>query len=186
VHIYYGAETGDKLAERVEEIQQIAEFLGKRADIGLKNKRALIVLGDFNIVSPQHETMQALETNGFRVPKTLQDKPTNIPGTKHFDQIAFKTDEDVLNYLETKSANPKTQNAGTFDLFKNLYTATQFPDYEAEVKKTTKGKGLSGAKLKDYYLAEWRTYQFSDHVPMWVRIDSNDADEYLEKLKGGS
>lgn len=183
VHIYYGDESGDKLAQRIEEIDRVANFLAKRADIGLRKRRALIILGDFNIVSPEHKTMKALIKHGFKVPKNLRDKPTNIKGTNHFDQIAFKTDKDVLEYIETTASDPLKQNAGVFDLFGRLYRAEHFGDYKAEVKKTTKGKTLTGAKLEDYYLDEWRTYQFSDHVPMWVRIKSNDSENYLKKLK---
>ena len=52
VHIYYGASSGKKLDERVEEIAAVANFLSKRANIGLKKDTALIQLGDFNVVQP--------------------------------------------------------------------------------------------------------------------------------------
>jgi hypothetical protein len=29
----------------------------------------------------------------------------------------------------------------------------------------------------------WRTYQFSDHKPMWVRLSTNDSRAYLENMK---
>ena len=45
-------------------------------------------MGDFNIVSPDHETMKALTDNGFVVPKQLHK--TNVLQTKYYDQIAFR------------------------------------------------------------------------------------------------
>lgn len=47
--------------------------------------------------------------------------------------------------------------------------------------KSPNGDGHSGNALKDYY-ADWKTYQMSDHKPMWVRIKSNSADDYLARL----
>jgi len=69
VHLYCGESSGPKLEERVEKIGRIAGYLGKRAKDGLRTeKKALILLGDFNIVSPKHKTMKALLDAGFTVP----------------------------------------------------------------------------------------------------------------------
>ncbi len=58
VHIYYGDESGDELKQRIEEIGAVAEYFCKKADDSLKKNRALILLGDFNIVKPDHKTRQ--------------------------------------------------------------------------------------------------------------------------------
>src|SRR5690606_23035869 len=62
VHLYFGSESGAALQQRIEEIETIAEFLAKRAKSSNEN---FILLGDFNIVSPEHKTMQALQKAGF-------------------------------------------------------------------------------------------------------------------------
>ncbi len=72
VHIYYGAASGKKLQERIEEINRVAKYLSKRADKELKKDNSLIILGDFNIVHPEHKTMEALTNEDFVVPKTLK------------------------------------------------------------------------------------------------------------------
>ena len=48
------------------------------------------VLGDFNIISKEHETMKALERAGFVVPPKLKTIPgSNVEKDKAYDQIAF-------------------------------------------------------------------------------------------------
>jgi len=55
VHIYYGTDTGKGLERRIAEIDSIAGFLAARAKEDAGN---FIVLGDFNIISPEHQTMK--------------------------------------------------------------------------------------------------------------------------------
>ncbi len=45
------------------------------------------------------------------------------------------------------------------------------------------GKDKQAASLIKYYKGNWRTYQLSDHKPMWVRIKSNAAASYLAGLR---
>ena len=180
VHLYFGSNSGDKLKRRIDEIRNIALYLSKRADRALGDERALIVLGDFNIVSPEHETMKALTDNGFVVPKVLQEKPTT--GTaRHYDQIGFKTEPEVVEYVETRSTDPLKKNAGVIPLFKKVFTDNEFASYKSYVKATTKGKNANTAKLKKIY-HEWRTYQFSDHYPMWVRLKTDGSKAYLDRM----
>jgi endonuclease/exonuclease/phosphatase family metal-dependent hydrolase len=180
VHLYYGAASGPQLKERIEEIQQVAAYLSGRADRELtKNQRALILLGDFNIVHPEHKTMKALLDSGFVVPKSLR-APTNIDRSKFYDQIAFKTDPRVVEFVD----KPGSGNAGVFEIFESVFADDQVEQYRQAAAATTNGKGKSGAELEKYYL-EWRTYQMSDHKPMWVRLRSDDSAAYLERLKSG-
>ena len=182
VHIYYGDDAGEELDQRIEEIETIAEYLSERADRALGDDRALFLLGDFNIVSPDHETMKALTDNGFVVPRALQENPTT--GTKkHYDQIGFKTKPDLLEYVDSRSDDPLKRDAGVVPIFTHVFRPSQFDDYADFVKsKTTAGrKAADERKLKKVYL-EWRTYQFSDHFPMWVRLKTDGSGAYLDRL----
>jgi endonuclease/exonuclease/phosphatase family metal-dependent hydrolase len=182
VHLYYGARSGEKLDQRVEEIGTIAEYLGTRADRALGDDRALILLGDFNIVSPEHRTMEALIDNDFVVPKVLQEKPST--GTAmHYDQIGFKTKPEVVDYIESRSTNPLRCNAGVVPLFESVFTDRQFDKYSKIVRKeTSAGKKARGKdKLRKAY-KQWRTYQFSDHFPMWVRLQTDGSEAYLGRM----
>lgn len=183
VHLYYGASSGEKLEQRIEEIASIAKYLGERADRALGKDRALIILGDFNIVSPEHQTMKALTDNGFVVPKVLKETPTT--GTeKHYDQIGFKTRPEVVEYVESRSDDPMNRNAGVIPLFRSVFTDRQFSTYKDIVQTTTtagKDSEDSDVKLRKAYKS-WRTYQFSDHYPMWVRLQTDGSANYLDRM----
>lgn len=176
VHIYYGEAHGQKLEERIAEIREIASYFGARATVSLQENTALILLGDFNIVDPEHETMEALLESGFEVPGPLSREASNIDRSKHYDQIAFQTKPGVLDYLETQGA---AKQAGVFEIFENVMTEAQFPEYEAAAAATPTGKKADAAHE---YVLDWRTYQFSDHNPMWVRLQANASGPYLDAL----
>lgn len=181
VHIYYGEESGQKLKERVEEIDRVAKYFGQRAERALKEGKALILLGDFNIVHPEHATMKALTKHGFTIPKTLK-RPSNLGENKYYDQIAFVTKPEVIEYIETTSSNPKKMNAGIFEIFNSIYKPSQWKDYKKQMLKSPNGKGKNDGQLKKYF-ASWKTYQLSDHKLMWARVRSNDAANYLERMR---
>ena len=182
VHLYYGEERGEKLQERVEEIDRVASYFGKRAEDAAHEGRALILLGDFNIVHPEHETMQALLDAGFTVPQTLRE-PTNFSGTKFYDQIAIVADPKVLEQIEAISEAPKGMNAGILNIYKSIYRPEQWREHVDQMKKTPKGKTLSSDEdFRDYY-QRWLTYQWSDHRPLWVRVCTDESATYLETLK---
>lgn len=180
VHIYYGAESGAKLQERVQEIERIASYFGKRAEESLGVGRSLILLGDFNVVGHDHETMRALLSTGFQSPTVLRELPTNIGRDKYYDQIVFRTRPGDLAYLESNdpAAPPR---AGAFSIFDNVFTPGQLAEYRDAAAASDNGSDLDDGELADYY-TEWRTYQFSDHLPLWVRLKVNDSAAYLQKL----
>lgn len=178
VHLYYGEASGPKLQERIDEIRSVARYLGEVADISLRKElRALILLGDFNIVHPEHETMKALVDNGFAIPKTLV-RPTNINRTKYYDQIAFKADPAILDHVDSAQA----KNSGVFEIFESIFRDEDLEQYAQAAAGTSKGKNKQGEALAAYY-ADWKTYQLSDHKPMWVRLKTNDSQTYLERLR---
>ncbi len=173
VHIYYGAETPDD-PRRVKEIRDLAQLLKKnvsqfrsgraaldeQADIA-RNEN-LLLLGDFNIFNREDVTMKGLTDAGFVVPPGLDVIPgSNVAKNKHYDQIA---------YLEKTTGMYPTGRAGVFDFFTQVYRDQDEADYRSEMGAT--------AKYKD-----WRTFQMSDHLPMWCEFRIDDMDAYLERLK---
>ncbi len=40
----------------------------------------------------------------------------------------------------------------------------------------------NSAELKDYFLREWRTFHGSDHLPLWVELEIDFSDAYLDHL----
>ncbi|WP_319529431.1 endonuclease/exonuclease/phosphatase family protein [uncultured Cohaesibacter sp.] len=135
VHIYYGATSGDKLKQRIEEINQVAKYFGRRAEAAEKDGKALILLGDFNIVHPDHETMQALKAEKFKIPRAL-DRPSNLDKTKYYDQIAFRANQRVLDFIDSPQPSLASSNAGIVELFESVFRDEDFDQYEGNASKT--------------------------------------------------
>jgi endonuclease/exonuclease/phosphatase family metal-dependent hydrolase len=184
VHIVYG----DKRAappERVEEIRQVARFLRDRTEDTDEPTRNLIVLGDFNIFSEGDDTMKALTVDGgFSLPKGVTEIPgTNVPRNKKYDQIAFRANSD---YFES------TGLAGAFDYYEHVMTADESATYRPFIDKYIADRAAAGEKSPkppadaDDAVAqykEWRTYQMSDHLPLWAEFRVDFADEYLTSIR---
>ncbi|PIE10691.1 MAG: endonuclease [Rhodobacterales bacterium] len=173
VHIYYGdASNKAVLAQRRREIAELTRALGTRAEKEMKanpgSKVLTAVLGDFNILSKEHETMEALEANGFVVPAQIRAIPgSNVPQDKAYDQIAFWQPERDRGYV-----NLKIVGSGVFDFFQHVYRS----DAEELYAEETGGKSFS----------QWRTYKMSDHLPMWVELESDFSDAYLDACDDGN
>jgi endonuclease/exonuclease/phosphatase family metal-dependent hydrolase len=121
--------------------------------------------------------MQALEKYGFTVPDEMKQHPTDLGGTSHYDQIAFnlKLDKNMTVFKE------KEQKAGVFHFEETVYTEKDLEVYKAYFRDKTVGK--TDAEIKKYYLSTWRTFQMSDHLPLWVELKIDFSNQYLEKLK---
>lgn len=185
-HLYYGESSGGPLKERIEEIRAIGEFFGERAERALAEDRSLILLGDFNIVSREHAMMKGLTEAGFSVPRALaKAPPTNEKKTMYYDQIVFQTAQGKLDYLESEEKRKEGVNnarAGTVDLFENVYTPDQRAEYAEQMKKATSSRSKTARQDPQAHFEKWRTWQFSDHFPLWVRLKVNNSAEYLQGL----
>ncbi len=173
VHIYYGKESGVD-PRRLAEINSIAGFLSKRAK---KEDISYILLGDFNIKNCGDATMKALENNGFVVPDDIKQHPSDLGRTKHYDQIAFhlKLDPRMTIFSE------KEQKSGAFNFTESVYNIQDLSAYQKYFdQKYTQEK--TAKEIEGYYL-KWRTFQISDHLPLWVELKIDFSNQYLEKIK---
>ena len=173
VHIIYGENTAND-PQRVEEIHQVAQSLRSRTLDRTAWARDMILLGDFNIFSPQDKTMEALTQAGFIVPPSLQNLPSNAPQTKFYDQIAFRARDDRF---------ATDSQAGIFNYYKSVFRPEDEAIYApliGEAYHTTS----AGKPRKDktaYYITYWRTHQMSDHLPMWAELKIDYSDDYLKR-----
>lgn len=190
VHIYFGDDSGEKLKRRVAEIERLVDFFAKRQDKeskltgkGMKpldrgrEAENYILLGDFNVVSPEHETMQALAAKGFEVPEEIDG--THMPNREHFyDQIAVRV----------KDENFKVLGGGIVDMYADVFRS--MPEdmelYEKFVPKKDPEKNEKFRATTPQKLYEkWRTRQMSDHSPLWIEIQTDFAESYLKNIVDG-
>jgi hypothetical protein len=158
VHIYYGK--GVPLDERrLQEIVDLAALLAKMAKASGEN---YIALGDFNIFKRSDATLEALEEGGFRVPDELRELPgSNVKKDKFYDQIAT---------LAQTSHFGTTSRAGIFDFYKSVFRNFDEDEYTAEMKGANES------------YEQWRTYQMSDHLLMWIELRTDFGTEYVNEL----
>lgn len=185
VHILYGPKTAEPLA-RVEEIRQFARFLRERTDDESESIRNFIALGDFNIFSTGDKTMKALvEDGGFTVPDGTQDIPgTNVAKDKKYDQIAYRARGDRF---------ASTGRAGAFDFYEHVFTNDEAESYRPHIDEYIQARHAAGKKTPKTPATDaamkaqfrtWRTYQMSDHLPLWAEFQVDFADEYLTDIAG--
>jgi hypothetical protein len=190
VHIYFGADSGKKLERRIAEIKDLVEFFADRQDREskklekedkksgrLRQAENYMLLGDFNVVSPAHKTMDALAARGFEVPEAIDGE--RMPNREHFyDQIAVRVKDPRFQVL----------GGGIVDMFDDVFRNTPedreiYGDYVPASDPGPDDK--YAAKTPDALFKKWRTWQMSDHSPLWIEIRMDFAESYLEQIVEG-
>ena len=131
--------------------------------------------------------MGALESKNFFVPDAIKEHPSNISKSKHYDQIAFNIKlEPSMNLFDKKN-----QKAGAFDFTESVYKAEDLNIYKkyfspnalvTKDSKTKETRDKNEKELEQYYMSKYRTFEMSDHLPLWVELKIDFSNQYLEKL----
>ena len=184
VHIYYGDAKADD-PRRIKEIEDLAKLLADKSkppgeqparpdgavtEVRNTSPENMILLGDFNIFARGDKTFEGLTKAGFVVPDELQRLPgSNLDQSKFYDQIAFLVRPDRFG---------TTSRAGVFNFLKSVYRDEDQETYGAVI-----GEPYAKAKNQKSYYNQWRTFQISDHLLLWVELKIDFGTEYLEKIR---
>lgn len=176
VHIYYGKDSGDALQRRIDEIRKLVAFFAKRQDDATPDDgpENYILLGDFNVVSPAHETMAALKGEGFTVPAAIDGDAVRREGDHFYDQIAVRV----------KDPRFKVLGGGMMGRFDDVFRDEDMALYAAHIPAKDPEPG-GRAETPEARYAKWRTWQMSDHAPLWIEIATDFADDYLRGIAEG-
>lgn len=139
--------------DRLVELEALANWVDERVRSKHCEDHDIILLGDLNTPKRDGMLYKALTAKGLRTPKSLQDAKTNLSKTASFDQI--------LHYSEFT------------DMYADVGGVLDFTGDWRELYPTAHFQGM---KEGDF------TYQMSDHLPLWVQIDTDTDDETLEQL----
>lgn len=179
VHIYYGDNSGPQLQQRIEEIRKLVGFFANRQDNATPDTDHLgapenyILLGDFNVVSPEHETMKALKSRGFKVPAEIDGGVVRKDGDHFYDQIAVRV----------KDRRFKVTGGGMVELFADVFRDEDMDLYAAHVPAVDpEKKAKFRATTPEGRYRKWRTWQMSDHAPLWIEIQTDFADAFLREI----
>ena len=169
VHIYYGnaSKNSDQYARRVQEIGNIVKFLDKYY-VQKKEANNIFLLGDFNIEDTKSETYKAATSNKqFKIPSAILKG--NLPGSnaaqdKIYDQILYYNKYQDITF----------KKAGTYNYYQAVFD--KFASYKSRILKHS--KGITAENFKTF-----KTYQMSDHLPLWIEMNTDHTDNYLKNLK---
>jgi endonuclease/exonuclease/phosphatase family metal-dependent hydrolase len=147
---------GDSLEGRQGELERLADWIeGKRLEKTNEDKD-LIVMGDFNIPARDDPFFKAITKHGLQVPMALRGaRGTSLEKDKRYDQI--------LHY----PIYPEnfTNAGGELDFYIDKdHIGELFPD---------------GMTKKVF------TYQLSDHLPLWLQINTDIEAQKLEQIVQG-
>ncbi|WP_338668297.1 endonuclease/exonuclease/phosphatase family protein [Pseudodesulfovibrio methanolicus] len=205
VHIYFGKESQGtpEYARRVAEIDTVAANIAARAE---KEPCSYILVGDFNIDEMGDPSGNALVRNGFEAAQN--NVGSNMDKTRFYDQISWLPRKgtvrqtrsarnqgvlDVLSAVMGEDRFPDYREAvettvrGQLDKVRaeRAERRARSKDVAAQDKRIAKLDALLAdpAELKEYYLKTWRTFQISDHLPLWVELSIDFSAEYLTRLR---
>ena len=154
------ARWGNSTAKRESELKMLAEWIDTRFKNKYVEDHDLIVMGDFNTPKMDDSLFQALTSGGLQVPAPLKRlkigdrlvEGSNLDANARYDQILH------LPTDEKRFSN----NAGTVDFYGGDGNKELFP-----------GKN---------YTREQFTFQLSDHVPVWIQVNTDIDGQRLDQI----
>lgn len=163
VHIIFGT---DK-SRRTQEIAALAKRINKRAaDEG----EVYVLIGDMNIEKIGDDIFKGLSDHGLTVPFF---GPTNLGGTKYYDQIAFTGNE----------VKTRLVNSGSVDWRTNIFGEADKDSYFPIVKAAREAAGKEMySNWERAYQSFFASFEMSDHLPIWVEIETDYSDDYLKRF----
>lgn len=147
---------GDGDEARIKPLKTLAKWIDKRQKEPHVFDKDFIVMGDFNIPKVDGDLFNAITSRGLAIPSGLRgtDPGSNLAKTRHYDQILH----------QPRYTNLERSVGGILDFYRDdwraLFPQEQYPD----MNKT------------DF------TYQLSDHLPLWIQIDTWIEDEQLDQI----
>lgn len=159
---------GDDIGLRAREIAALATILTRRAR---EEGEVYVLLGDMNIETSSDEAMAALKAAGMFVPDF---GATNLGGDRLFDHIAFSGEGTETRLLRK----------GKFDWRGSVFRPEDVDAYE-QIARDIRSRPDTGKPYANWSKTYpgWTTHEMSDHLPIWIEIEVDYSDEYLESLK---
>ncbi len=148
----------DSAKDRLKPLKLLAKWVHDRRKNKFGADKDIILLGDFNIPKLDDKLSKAITSKGLKIPDKMRElHGSNLGKNKRYDQILHYPVPDG-NLIE---------HAGVLDFF-----AEGVPGIE----KLFPGQNLTKPKF---------TYQLSDHLPLWVQLNTDNDDQQLDQILQG-
>jgi len=147
---------GSGAAARVAPLRLLAEWIHKRRSEKYVFDKDIIVMGDFNIPKRNDPTFAAITSKGLQMPPGLIDKEFGS------DLAQTKRYDQILHYPRYEGLF--TGQGGVLDF------------YAKDHKSLFPGTAMTKTAF---------TYQLSDHLPLWIHLDTWIDDIELDQVLKG-
>jgi endonuclease/exonuclease/phosphatase family metal-dependent hydrolase len=171
LHFSYDGRKAADLESHLAQIEMTARFLRERRD---REREEYILLGDFGAGAPSDLVARVLQRHAFDLPEGLTKRRAQLDAARYYDQIAFRIAEDRMELA----------GCGAFRYFDAVFRDND-EDFAAyrDLMLEDKANDLWNGGPRDYYAKQWRTWQMSDHLPLWAELKIDFSDHYLDAIR---
>ncbi|WP_394750915.1 endonuclease/exonuclease/phosphatase family protein [Spongiimicrobium salis] len=183
LHPGEGGATDDELSDhdiRKAEIALLMKVLADKKKKGKLWNENLIILGDTNLYKEDEDIVDLIRNEGFKESDGLIGKMTNTSLNQIYDRIFLGVD----NFFKLMKDEEGKEKADVFKLFDYVLSEDMIPDYHT-IMKAQKGNPdtlQTDADYKAYFNRFWKRNQISDHLPVWIEIDTDSSPEFLRYI----
>lgn len=164
---------------RKEEVRLLMQLLELKLNRSSLEERNLIVLGDTNLYEADEDIVQLMNDKGFFESDGLKGKYTNTSLNQIYDRIFLHVDQ----YFKIGKDEDGKERGGVFKLFDYVYKNT--PDaistyHELMLSHKDDPSTLtSDEAFRTYFNRYWKRNQISDHLPVWLEIETDSTQSFL-------
>jgi len=113
-------------------------------------------------------------------------------GVLDFFQAVFRASSEDVAVRREKPGQvfPATTESDFDEYFEQMGQSKMRDTHDkarsfADGIKVKKGDPRTRGQQREWYATNWRTYHMSDHLPMWMSLGIDFADDYFEKITDG-
>ncbi len=179
---------------RMKEVALVMAALQENDDLDWA-KRTILV-GDMNLYRNRDEPLiDFLHALGFWESGGLVGRATNVPHRDQngnlreghvFDRMFFSVRDYFRIALETLEDGSTRERGGVVPVFDAVLREDDWQTYRQyliDKKKSAADKEemrTDDAAARKYFSDSWRDRQISDHLPIWVELETDDTDAFLD------
>lgn len=178
VHLHPGEGDANE-ALRKEEVRLLMDLLQKKINSSEFELRNMIILGDTNLYKDDADIVKIITDTKFVESDGLKGKYTNTSLNQIYDRIFLNVDD----YFKIATNEHGTEKGGVLNLFDHVYknTLPEIAKYHQLMlaHKEDPTSLTDDAKFQSYFNAFWKRNQMSDHLPIWLELQTESSDEFL-------
>ncbi len=178
VHLHPGHGPVNK-AIRKEEVRLLMDILKRKRTAAAFEDRNMIIVGDTNLYADDDDIVKMITDTGFVESDGLAGKFTNLGADQIYDRMFLNVDY----YFKISRDNEGNERGGVFNLFHHVYidTPEEIANYHNLMlsHKENPSTLTTDTKFRAYFNKYWKRNQMSDHLPIWIEVQTESSDEFL-------